>query len=96
MIQKDIINTHMTQNQSTKQETALDWFIEKIGYQKDGEWYIGIREDVNIQHWVDQVRQMQKEQIVKAHLAGKVEALTLPVFLQKASEQYYNETYGKN
>ena len=47
--------------EKNKQQTAIDWFIEKIGYQKNGEWYIGIREDVNIQHWVDQVRQMEKD-----------------------------------
>lgn len=71
------------------QETALDWFIEKIGYQKNGEWYIGIREDVNIQHWVDQVRQMQKEQINSAWYDG---ALTWDNPLCNG-EQYYNETY---
>ena len=53
-----------------KQQTAVDWFLEKIGYQKEGQWYIGIREDVNIQDWIDQVRQMHKEQVIEAHLAG--------------------------
>lgn len=91
MIQKDIINTHMTQNQSTNQETALDWFIEKIGYQKDGEWYIGIKEDVNIQHWVDRVRQMQKEQIMKAFSKGQ-EKESIMGFYDRG-EKYYNETY---
>jgi hypothetical protein len=80
----------MTQNQSTKQETALDWFIEKIGYQKNGEWYIGIREDVNIQHWVDQVRQMEKEQIEDAYWTGGQD----PDSTEERCQQYYNETYG--
>ena len=103
MIQKDIMNTHMTQNQSTKQETALDWFIEKIGYQKDGEWYIGIKEDVNIQHWVDQVRQMQKEQIKaaynKGYQDGEIDSLDAKdgdVEFFEDAEQYYNKTYGED
>jgi hypothetical protein len=71
------------------QETALDWFIEKIGYQKDGEWYIGIREDINIQHWVDQVRQMEKEQIEDAYIMGSYDMASK----EFKPEQYYNETY---
>jgi hypothetical protein len=74
------------------QETALDWFIEKIGYQKDGEWYIGIREDVNIQHWVDQVRQMQKEQIEDAYIMGSYDMASK----EFKPGKYYNEIYGKD
>ena len=75
------------------QETALDWFIEKIGYQKDGEWYIGIKEDVNIQHWVDQVRQMQKEQM--SNFANEYADAVMGGCIKRA-EQYYNNTYGKD
>jgi exonuclease III len=86
----------MTQNQSTKQETALDWFIEKIGYQKDGEWYIGIREDINIQHWVDQVRQMEKEQHKNTWFDSTLQFdNSAGIVFTSGFEQYYNETYGK-
>lgn len=85
------MSTPTTQNQSTKQQTALDWFIEKIGYQKDGEWYIGIREDVNIQHWVDQVRQMQKE-----HIKNAVDYGCSDWGSCKDAEQYYDKIYEKD
>jgi hypothetical protein len=84
--------------EKNKQETALDWFIEKIGYQKNGEWYIGIREDINIQHWVDQVRQMEKDQIINARVDGiwEISKCTMdPTYTFPTSEQYYNEIYGK-
>lgn len=40
----------------------------------------------------DQAKQMEKEQIVDAHLTGLIHPLEIEA--TKQAEQYYNETYG--
>jgi hypothetical protein len=42
--------------------------------------------------WLEQALQMEKEQIIHAHLTGLMHPLEMEA--TKQAEQYYNETYG--
>jgi hypothetical protein len=71
------------------QQTAVDWLVEqfkKRGYIKD-----------LVPHLLlEQAKQMEKEQIIKAVDRGFDEGCKFPedISLNNA-EQYYNETFGK-
>jgi hypothetical protein len=72
----------------TKQ-TAIDWLIEELGEYFPHE--IG-----GIHLMVEKAKQIEKEQIVKAHNDGSLMAYTIPFnapFIK--GEEYYEENYGK-
>ena len=73
------------------QQTAVEWLLEQINkgsitfeMTKKG---VFIMQDYNI---IEQAKQMEKEQIMKAFLEGKVN------HSKDWAEEYYNETYGEN
>ena len=66
-------------------QTAVEWLEEKL-----------LTEGLD-DEFVKQAKQMEKEQIMKAHTNGQAEFDT-EAFRQKvvdSAEQYYNKTYGK-
>jgi saccharopine dehydrogenase-like NADP-dependent oxidoreductase len=76
-----------------KKQTAVEWLVEEINkngeeIHKNGNW-IPI-------HMIEQAKQMEKEQIeiafAKSYLIGCEEVSYNDA--NKASENYYNETYG--
>ena len=64
---------------SKNKQTAVEWLVEQ--YKKDG--YIGIQRE-------EQAKEMEKQQIIDGHNAGKN---ILPP--NESGEQYYKEEYGK-
>ena len=74
------------------QKTALQFLIEQLkGYEYDGNDFIftGIMSS----ELIEQAKQMEKEQIVYAHLTGLIHPLEIDA--TKQAEQYYNETYAQ-
>lgn len=71
----------------TKQ-TAVNWLVEKLNQCEP--LYSGVQSLEHKQYLdqlVEQAKQMEKEQIIKAYTNGS------PEFFDMA-EEYYNETYG--
>ena len=66
------------------QKTAVEWLVEQT-YKK--EWYT-----IEKKFIIEQAKQMEREQIVNAHLTGLIRPLEIEA--TKQAEQYYNETYG--
>ena len=66
------------------QQTAVEWLIEMISP------YIT---DEKANPFIEQAKQMEKEQIMKA---AKVILFASTGPGDTAAEQYYNETYGKS
>jgi hypothetical protein len=74
---------------SNKQQTAVDWLrieINKRGPKENNppEW---------LQELYAQAKEMEKEQIIDAHLTGLIYPLEMEA--TKQAEQYYNETYNQ-
>jgi hypothetical protein len=63
-------------------QTAVEWLIEVLWAPCQG-----IPSDI-----IDQAKQMEKEQIIKAYWASYKEGQYSG---DKTAEEYYNETYGK-
>jgi hypothetical protein len=80
-----------------KEMTAVEWFANKVLLYKNptninGTDYIVI--PINkIEHLQEKAKEMAKEQIIKAHLAG---ANSSEDFDGETEIEYYNETYGGN
>lgn len=65
-------------------QTAVEWLIEK---QLDAG--IGLCKE-----WREQAKEMEKQQIISAHLVGLIHPLEMEA--TKQAEQYYNKTYRDN
>jgi len=71
-------------------QTAVEWLEEQLNKWSDGRFYLP-------PHLFEQAKQMEKEQIINAHLEGWSDAYD---YLQdngskpaRQAEEYYNETY---
>jgi len=62
-------------------QTAVEWIIEQM--------WAPCRTIPS--HIIEQAKQMEKEQIINAHIEGQPFATTISA----KAEQYYNETYNK-
>ena len=72
-----------------KQQTAVEWLINKLQNRQNG-IFDGFPH-LSLDKIYEQAKQMEKEQIMKAHKEGnKYNGWAL----QHEHEQYYNETYG--
>lgn len=75
----------------TKQ-TAVEWLVNKINsdnYQKAfGQTYISVE-------LIEQAKQMEKEQIIDAHIYGDENHTFNSSKIEEYANDYYNETYGK-
>jgi hypothetical protein len=85
----------MTNN---KQQTAVEWYIEKL-LDLDYEYGKGL---ITLGVWserknslIQQAKEMEKERIETAYNKGTVHGIDYPEStLPLTGEQYYNETYG--
>ena len=90
-------------------QTAVEWLVEQIltevqNYEDgdiENEWeepfkheyvnkYIGM---IDLSEFVIKAKEMEKEQIIDAHLTGLIYPLEIEA--TKQAEQYYNETFNK-
>jgi len=73
-------------------QTAVEWLITKLSMELIGE--IPLHRWDEIREAVQQAKQMEKEQIMKAIDRGFDEGCKFPEDISlKNAEQYYNETY---
>lgn len=80
-----------------KQQTAVEWLIDN--WIKFNDIDIELDDFANLRPLLEQAKQMEKEQIMKAarqcHFEGvRQSAKTSEEYIEYA-EQYYNETYNK-
>lgn len=71
-----------------KQQTAVEWLIDKLTSQSI--------DNINDEYWfgiIGQAKEMEKQQIMYAHITGLVHPLETSA--SKQAEEYYNETFGK-
>jgi hypothetical protein len=85
-------------------KTAVEWLVEKIltdveKYNEDCTKVIGVeywnafKDCVDLSEYVNQAKEMEKEQILDARMDGINSALK---GYSISNEQYYNETYKKD
>ena len=75
-----------------KQQTAVEWLIEQMLKQN----YFDSNKPLtytNLNHLEHQAKEMEKEQIIKAHNVGSMWGFE---DVLEQGEEYYNETYEKN
>jgi len=68
---------------NNKQQTAVEWLVEQL---KDMEYDLRL-----IPNTIEKAKEMEKEQIIDAHLTGLIYPLEMEA--TKQAEQYYNETF---
>ena len=75
-----------------KKQTAVECFALKVMYLK-----MNPKEVFEFLGWLEQAKEMEKEQIKEAHLNGQSEwdIKALEDINIKLCNQYYNETYGE-
>ena len=71
-------------------QTAVDWFYQMI-LPKDTQAVFILAKDIEV--LLDQAKEMQKQQIIKARHDGFISAFKGRVL---PNEEYYNETYGND
>lgn len=73
------------------QQTAVEILKKQL---RDSIYHIVDNDDF---YWFDslfeQAKEMEKQQIINAHLTGLIHPLEIEATIQ--AEQYYNENYGK-
>ncbi len=70
-------------------QTAVEWLVSELNQKID---FIPIDKWDMIRDIVQQAKQMEKEQIINANIAGVDVVIEKKRFI--IGEQYYNETYG--
>jgi hypothetical protein len=68
-----------------EKQTAVEWLISKLIEHGD------LKENWRSEQFFNKAKQMEKEQIVDAHLIGLITSMEMEA--TKQAEQYYNETY---
>jgi hypothetical protein len=66
-----------------KKQTAVDWFYQRI-LSKD------------IKSIFEQAKEMEKEQIIDANMAGQMFIGAVPGHYKNDAEQYYNQTFKQD
>lgn len=67
-------------------QTAVEWLEKQLDNNLD------IKHSWRTKQYIEQAKQMEKEQIINAHLTGLIHPLETEA--TKQAKQYYNETYG--
>ena len=67
---------------NNKQQTAVEWLVEQL--------YAPCRGIPS--HIIEKAKEMEKQQIMDAHLTGLIYPLEMEA--TKQAEQYYNETFN--
>lgn len=55
---------------SNKKQNSVDWLVDKLCYEVNGQWFIGIREDCPVGDYIQQARAMHREEITQAYSDG--------------------------
>jgi len=83
-------------------QTAVEWLVDRIAeksvMEKD-RYYIQYKSvTIDITHIIEQAKEMEKQQIIDAHIEGQRVFDKYPhtQWTNDQAEQYYNETYGTN
>jgi hypothetical protein len=71
------------------QQTAVSWLQDKLNNVKPTQ-FCSIE---TIKEWVEQAKQMEKEQIETAWRNGDNDSMYSPKELDQQAEKYYNETF---
>jgi len=69
-------------------QTAVEWLVQEIN-----KINVSTEARMFINKLKDQAKEMEKQQIVNAHLIGLIRHLEIEA--TKQAEQYYNEEYAK-
>jgi hypothetical protein len=66
--------------------TAIEWLYNQmdVSYAPD-----------KVKQWFEQAKQMERQQIINAHLKGQREDIDFINEAKEEAEQYYNEAYAK-
>ena len=75
------------------QQTAVEWITERL-ILNELLFFITEEEQSLFNKLVEQAKEMEKQQIINAHLTGLIHPLEIEA--TKQAEQYYNETYKKD
>jgi hypothetical protein len=68
---------------SNKQQTAVEWLMDKLPHSIETQF----------SKQIEQAKEMEKQQIIGAHLTGLIYPLEMEA--TKQAEQYYNETFNQ-
>ena len=76
------------------QQTALEWFLEAIGYKQESDrtTIINIHPDCDITDLIRRAKQMEKDWIIHIYWVAYKEGHYSG---DKTAEEYYNETFNK-
>ena len=77
-------------------KSAVEWFTKQLKYAYDSKKAVGGELDIDdINHLSVQAKQMEKEQIIDAHIEGQRVFDKYPhtQWTNDKAEKYYNETY---
>jgi len=75
-----------------KKQTAVEWLADQIQEQLN----VFLPGAVLDEMMLIKAKQMEREQIMDAHLKGQREDIDFINEAKEEAEQYYNETYGKD
>ena len=79
-------------NQNNMKQTAVEWFMEQIGYKDSNGFYI-IDSLEDVENVFEQAKEMEKENIIDSFGVGCQVESTRLIGYHKMAEQYYNETF---
>jgi len=66
---------------NNKQQTAAEWLMDRLPHSIETQF----------SKQIEQAKEMEKQQIIDAHLTGLIHPLEMEA--TKQAEQYYNETF---
>jgi hypothetical protein len=87
----------LTDKTINKTMTAVEWFVEQIkeyDFSPRNNTYLIEIPSWILQETIEQAKEMEKEQIIEAHLHG-MDFIPVDPNYKGDAEQYYNETYKK-
>lgn len=79
----------MNKPMESKQQTALEWYIEQVDKLEEEDGY----PDIDKLFWLkEDALAMEREQIETAYIVGIIHPLEMEA--SKQAKQYFNDTYG--
>lgn len=72
-------------------QTAVEWLIQQI--EKDSDIIFYERNLHPYEEYIEQAKQMEKEQIMDAYLKNHLQGCWMKNTPEEYAEQYYNETF---
>lgn len=78
-----------------KKISAVEWLAEKYNYvtwmRNRDEISAGLADEWR-KHYLEQAKEMEKQQVINAHLTGLIHPLEMEA--TKQAEQYYHDNFG--